>query len=221
MVVQCLENNGTDPLTNSCRWMHEGADLRWYVWGCVHTGTVHQKHNVTWLTRVFSVLTDEDRKTLTLGLLFLVVIQERCLRTHSWYTVRTRMTRENLVVFCFWWSVPLPVSLVKDLCSNTLMIRDFSRDFVGSDHCVTGWLKPWTEGTYTNHGTICLSQYGHFRRCSKWWSTPRRTFVFTLARFQRFTRGSSKWGWRCSPVTPTLVRLRVVDSWIQLVLVNS
>jgi hypothetical protein len=89
MVAQCLENNGTDPLTCSCRWMHEGADLRWYVWGCVRRGTAHQKHNATWLVRAFSGLTDEDRKVLTLGLLFLVVIQERCLRTHTWWRIWT------------------------------------------------------------------------------------------------------------------------------------
>ena len=28
MVSQCLQNNRTDPLTCSCRWIHEGADLR-------------------------------------------------------------------------------------------------------------------------------------------------------------------------------------------------
>ncbi len=53
--TKCLENNGTDPLTCSCRWKHEGADLWWYVWGFVRSGTTHQKHNATWLVRAFSV----------------------------------------------------------------------------------------------------------------------------------------------------------------------
>ena len=56
MVSQCLQNNRTDPLTWICRWIHERADLRWYVWGSVRSGTVDQKHNVTWFTQAFRVL---------------------------------------------------------------------------------------------------------------------------------------------------------------------
>ena len=56
MVSQCLENNRTDPLTCICRWIHERTDLWWYVWGSVCCGTVDQKHNTTWFTRVFRVL---------------------------------------------------------------------------------------------------------------------------------------------------------------------
>ncbi len=48
MVSQCVENNRTDPLTCSCRWMHEGANLWSYVGGCVRRGTEHQKHKETW-----------------------------------------------------------------------------------------------------------------------------------------------------------------------------
>jgi hypothetical protein len=58
MVSQCVENNRTDPLTYSCRWMHEGADLRSYVAGCVRSGTAHQKHKATCFARAFSALTD-------------------------------------------------------------------------------------------------------------------------------------------------------------------
>ena len=58
MVSQCVENNRTDPLTCSCRWMHEGADLRSYVGGCVRRGTAHQKHKATCFARAFSDLTD-------------------------------------------------------------------------------------------------------------------------------------------------------------------
>ena len=58
MVSQCVENNRTDPLTCSCRWMHEGADLRSYVGGCVRSGTAHQKHKATCFARAFSDLTD-------------------------------------------------------------------------------------------------------------------------------------------------------------------
>ena len=58
MVSQCVENNRTDPLTCSCRWMHEGADLRSYVGGCVRSGTAHQKHKATCFARAFSALTD-------------------------------------------------------------------------------------------------------------------------------------------------------------------
>ena len=58
MVSQCVENNRTNPLTCSCRWMHEGADLRSYVGGCVCSGTAHQKYKATWFARAFSALTD-------------------------------------------------------------------------------------------------------------------------------------------------------------------
>ena len=58
MVSQCVENNRTNPLTCSCRWMHEGADLRSYVAGCVRSGTAHQKHKATCFARAFSALTD-------------------------------------------------------------------------------------------------------------------------------------------------------------------
>ncbi len=58
MVSQCVENNRTDPLTCSCRWMHEGADLPSYVAGCVRSGTAHQKHKATCFARAFSALTD-------------------------------------------------------------------------------------------------------------------------------------------------------------------
>ncbi len=58
MVSQCVENNRTDPLTCSFRWMHEGADLRSYVAGCVRSGTSHQKHKATCFARAFSALTD-------------------------------------------------------------------------------------------------------------------------------------------------------------------
>ena len=57
MVSQCVENNRTDPLIFSSRWLHEGADLSWYVWGHVRSGTAHQKHSATWFVRVFRVLT--------------------------------------------------------------------------------------------------------------------------------------------------------------------
>ena len=58
MVSQCVENNRTDPLTCSCRWIHEGADLRSYVGGCVRSGTAHQKLQATCFDRSFSALTD-------------------------------------------------------------------------------------------------------------------------------------------------------------------
>ncbi len=58
MVSQCVENNRTDPLTCSCRWMHEGANLRSYVGGSVCSGTAHQKHKGTCSPRAFSALTD-------------------------------------------------------------------------------------------------------------------------------------------------------------------
>ena len=58
MVSQCVEKNRTDPLTCSCRWMHEGADLRSYMAGCVRSGTAHQKHKATCFARAFSALTD-------------------------------------------------------------------------------------------------------------------------------------------------------------------
>ncbi len=56
MVSQCLQNNRTDPLTWNCRWIRERADLWWYVWGSVRSGTVDQKHNTTCFTRSFRVL---------------------------------------------------------------------------------------------------------------------------------------------------------------------
>jgi hypothetical protein len=40
------------------RRMHEGADLRSYVGGCVRSGTANQKHKATCLARAFSDLTD-------------------------------------------------------------------------------------------------------------------------------------------------------------------
>jgi hypothetical protein len=58
MVSQCVENNRTDPLTCRCRWIHEGADLRSYVGGCVRNGTAHQKRQATCFDRAFSALTD-------------------------------------------------------------------------------------------------------------------------------------------------------------------
>ena len=45
-------------LTCSCRWMHEGADLRSYMGGCVRSGTSHQKHKAACFARAFSALTD-------------------------------------------------------------------------------------------------------------------------------------------------------------------
>ncbi len=45
-------------LTCSCRWMHEGADLRSYMGGCVRSGTSHQKHKAACFARAFPALTD-------------------------------------------------------------------------------------------------------------------------------------------------------------------
>ncbi len=52
---QCVENNRTDPLIWSSRWMDEGTDLRW--WGRVISGTSHPKHKATWFVWTFRILT--------------------------------------------------------------------------------------------------------------------------------------------------------------------
>ena len=102
MVSQCVENNRTDPLTYSCRWMHEGADLRSYVGGCVRSGTAHQKHKATCFARAFSALTDmRSEKHSHLAYCSWLTSNNgafaQLLMTHMTFGAHTSKTRESTV----------------------------------------------------------------------------------------------------------------------------
>ncbi len=56
MVVQCMEDKRTAPLTCNFQWICESTDLWWYMWGCVHSEAAQRKHKGTSFTRVYEVL---------------------------------------------------------------------------------------------------------------------------------------------------------------------
>ena len=83
MVSRCLENNRTDPLTYRCRpvVIHVTVCEQW-------NSTPKTPYNLVWPC-LSCPHSDEGRKELILSLLFLVVVQERCLHTHSWWHIWT------------------------------------------------------------------------------------------------------------------------------------
>jgi hypothetical protein len=172
MVSQCLENNGTDPLTSYWRWMPEGTDLWWYVWGSVCIGTTHQKHNVTWFVRSCSTLTDEDRKILTLDLLLLVVIQELCLHTFSWWRIWT--------LVCTYQKHEKPPSTSLFLVPHVVVTVHFDILFITRRTC-----------SYSQHESFCTSLRKHVTPAHSDWTpdcptpftTPHSHFLLFLPPF--------------------------------------
>jgi len=76
MVSHCVENNRTDP------WI-----IRVRV--CEQRNSAPKTQCNLVCEGLSCPHSDKDRKTLTLSLLFLVVIQERFLHTHSWWHIWT------------------------------------------------------------------------------------------------------------------------------------
>ena len=117
MVSQCVENNRTDPLTCSCRWMHEGADLRSYVGGCVRSGTAHQKHKATCFARAFSALTDmrSEKHSHLAYCSWLTSNNDAFSRildgTHEIWCAHIKNTRIHRQYRCFWFLLALYVEL--------------------------------------------------------------------------------------------------------------